>query len=243
VLGGIPAHVFVDALMISGCSVLLPPFPRLQDPVAFKSYSIRDAVQLVASTGGSVARLCARDLDGQGKTAYLDRYKRAMTTMRHHVIVTAEGEVETLDKGHAPSDAHECIGLRLPEELYMYLFRGMIQPRVLNWLSTGEIHVTAPLAGADSPLYRSLVENQMVLLRRQALCLLTEPIHRYYHTKEITTKFWFNASGGRKFTSKEIPSPRVVVSKWNVTSTMIQEVCSPAQRYEDDCLTCSKGHN
>lgn len=238
VLGGIPAPIFIDSLLISGSSLFIQPFPRLQDPAAFKSYSIRDAVQLVASVDGSISRLCTRDLDGSGKAAFLDNYKRAITTIRHHVIITAEGDVETLNKEQAPSDAHECIGLRLPEELYMYLSRGLIRPRVLNWLTSGAIYITAPLAGAQSPAYRDLVVNQLDPLRRQALCLLTEPMHRYYHTKEITSKLWYDLSSERKFTSKNvIPSPRETISKWNVQSDLIEEVLYSSQCHKERTLT------
>lgn len=224
-LGNISSHAFIDGLMLSG-SGILPTFPPLLNPTLYrKPFTIRDVTDLVVSSGGSVARLCAQyPADPSIKSVYLDQYKRAATRAKHHVIMTAEGDVEILDKEHAPDDAHDCIGLRLPEELYMYLSRGMLRPRVLNWLTSGKVSVTQPLAGGDGKAYQDLVRTQLDPLRRQALKLLTEPIHRYYHSREITTRMWFDSAYEAKFNMKEVASTREQLSKWNVKDDLIAGV-------------------
>lgn len=222
ILGTSSVPVFIDALMLAGPSLFLPKmFPPLIGKVGGLKYAVNELV----SHGGSVARVCASYADPQLKEEYLDQYKRAMVNIKHHVVITAEGDVETMDKAKAPSDAHECIGLRLPEELYMYLSRGMIRPHVLNWLTYGTVYITAPLAGSDSELYRNLVSTQLDPLRRQAICLLTDSLFRYYQIKEITTKVWYDKENERKFTSRAvIPSPKESTCKWNVKDDLIQEV-------------------
>lgn len=215
-------NVFIDALMLAG-SGLLPTFPPLENENVYrKPFNMRNVVEMITSCGGSVVRLCAQySTDPAVKGVYLDQYKRALTRIRYHVIMTDEGEVEILDKSHAPDDAHECIGLRLPEELYMYLSRGMLRPRVLNWLTSGKISITQPLAGGDGRPYQNLVKVQLDPLRRQALSLLTEPIHRYYHSRDITTSLWFDPSYDGKFNMRDISSPRDLLSKWNVKNNLI----------------------
>lgn len=221
-LGDIPTHVFVDALMLAGSS-LLEPFPPLQDPTLYrKSFSFRDVTDLLVNNGGSVARLCGQyPANPVINGVYLDQYKRAATRVKHHVIMTAEGDVEILDKTHAPDDAHDCIGLRLPEELYLYLSRGMLRPRVLNWLTSGNISITQPLAGGDGQAYQDLLKHKLDPLRRQALKLLTEPIHRYYQSRDMTTKLWFDLNYEGKFNMKEVPSARDALAKWNVKNDLI----------------------
>lgn len=155
---------------------------------------------------------------------YLDRYKRAMTSIRHHVVITKDGDIETLDKEHAPSDVHFCIGQRLPEELNMYLSRGMLRSRVLNWLTSGTILITAPFDGGDSVEYQTLVKTQLEPMRRQALSLLAESVNRYYQRKEITTRLWFDQEYEAKFNIKDLlPSPKSSLSNWNVKGSMIVE--------------------
>lgn len=203
-------------------STILPPFPPLADSTLYrKAFTLRNVTDLIASSGGSVARLCAQYPNNAAmKGDYLDQYKQAATRVKHHVVMTAEGDVEILDKTHAPDDAHMCIGLRLPEELYMYLSRAMLRPRVLSWLTSGIISITQPLAGGDGRAYQELVKTQLDPLRRQALKLLTEPIHRYYQSREMATKLWFNPDYDGKFNMKEVPSSREALSKWNVKSDL-----------------------
>ena len=224
-LGSIPANVFIDSLMLAG-SDLLPGFPPLENETVYRRpFTMRNVVEMIISCGGSVARLCAQySNDLAVKGVYLDQYKRALTRIRHHVIVTDEGDVDILDKENAPDDAHECIGLRLPEELYMYLSRGMLRPKILNWLTSGKISITQPLAGGDGRPYQHLVKVQLDPLRRQALSLLTEPIHRYYRSRDITTNLWFDSIYDGKFNMRDVSSPRDSLSKWNVKNNLIAGV-------------------
>lgn len=224
-LGNISPQLFSDALMISGSS-LLAPFPPFVNQALYKAKpSIREAVDALNAAGGSVSRLCARNPDPAIKKGYLDQYKRAFAGVKHHIIITAEGDLVPLDKEHAPGDIYEFIGLRLPEELYMYLCRAVIQPQVLNWITSGSIYITSPSAGDDSKVAQNLARTPLDPLRRIALTILAEPMHRYYQGKEITTKLWFDKENEIKFTSKSIqPSPREALSKWHVTSALLDEV-------------------
>lgn len=225
-LGRIPVEVFTDACLLAG-SNLLRNFPPLSSPTLFnKGYSIRDVVNLLTSCGRSVSQVCAQYSNDPvvKEIDYLDKYKKAHTAIKHHIIITKDGDIETIDKENAPSDIHDCIGQRLPEELNMYLSRGMIQPRVLNWLTSGTIYITAPLDGGDSIEYQNLVKNKLESMRRVALCLLADSVHRYYQRKEITTKLWFDLEFKAKINIKDLlPSPKESLSKWNVKLDMILE--------------------
>ncbi|KAL8974722.1 MAG: hypothetical protein Q9197_001053 [Variospora fuerteventurae] len=216
-LGRIPSGLFIDALLLAG-SKALGQFPAFKG----KSYTIRDVVHLLASYGRSVVNLCNQyPEDEQVPRAtylnYLDQFKRALTGIRHHVVITVEGDIEALDKEIAPSDLHYCVGQRLPEELNMYLSRGLVQPRVLNWLASGTILMLAPYEGGDSQVYQNLIQVQLEPIKKQALSLLADSVHRYYQRKEITTKYWFDLTSETKFNIKDLlPSPKSSISAWNV---------------------------
>ena len=211
--------------MISG-STFLPAFSPFVNATMHKSASsIRDAVDVLNTSGGSVLRLCATNTDSTQKVNFQDQYKRAIAGVKHHIVVTAEGDLVPLDKDHAPSDIHEFIGLRLPDELYTYLCFAAIQPTVLNWLTSGVINITGPNAGGDSKIAQNLAGSQLDPLRRRALTLLAEPIHRYFQTKEISTKLWFDRESDVKFNSRSIqPSPKEALSKWHVRNAILEEV-------------------
>ncbi len=215
-LGRISLANFEDALLLAGSKVL-SPFPPTNR--AGKTYPFRDIASLLAVTVGGAVTLCNQNSDDEEvqRLEYLDRYKRAMAGIRHHVVITSEGDIETLDKDSAPDDLHDCVGQRLPEELNMYLSRGMIRPRVLSWLASGIILILAPYDGGDSKVYQDLVRHQLEPLRRQTLSLLADSLNRYYQRKEITTRYWFDPSSPSSVNIKDLlPSPKDSINSWNV---------------------------
>ena len=221
-LGRIPLSVFTDACFLAG-STLLPTFPPLKNLSAYpKGSTMRDIVSLVISCGNSVTQACSHYSGDAAVKGYLERYKRAATSAKYHIVITDQGDIEPKDKEHAPHDLNSCIGNRLPEELNMYLSRGMIKPRVLNWLASGQILLTAPYDGGNSPEYKNLVKNQLEPMRTQAISLLADSLHRYYQRKELITKVWFDTEYEAKTNVKDfLPSPKDRISEWNVKGDAI----------------------
>ncbi|KAI4260601.1 MAG: hypothetical protein LQ352_000162 [Teloschistes flavicans] len=215
-LGHLPAEVFIDSLLLAG-SRYLPSFPPLKG--TNKGYTIRDVATLVAGSGCSVVSLCNQYPDDASiqHLDYVDRYKRAVTSIRHHVVITMEGDIEPLDKANAPSDVHDCLGQRLPEELSMYLSCGLIRPRVLNWLASGKILIPAPYDGGDSKVYQDLVRKDLEPMRRQALSLLADSLNRYYQRKEISTSYWYDLTDVERVNIKDLlPTPKDSLASWNL---------------------------
>ncbi|KAL8938566.1 MAG: hypothetical protein Q9211_003155 [Gyalolechia sp. 1 TL-2023] len=223
-LGRIPSDLFADALLLAG-SRTLGPFPAIKN--FEKGYTIREVTNLLASYGRSVVNLCNHYPDDKQIPRsvylnYLDQYKRVLTGIRHHIVITMEGDIEALDKVNAPHDLHDCVGQRLPEELNMYLSRGLIQPRVLNWLASGRILMLAPYDGGDSQVYQNLVRVQLDPLRKQAIALLADSTHRYWQKKEMTTKYWFDPRQEANFNVKDLlPSPKDSLASWNVRGSVL----------------------
>lgn len=226
-LGNPPIQVFVDAMLISG-SALLPPLPLLgKGPLERNKHIIKDAVALIGGAGGSVSRLCVQSNDPAVKEVYRDQYKAAIASMKHHVIVTAAGDIEMQGKTQAVgiTDSPEFIGLRLPEELLTYLMHGLIQPKVLNHLTSGKIDILMPSAGGESARHQHLVRDQLKPLRMQTISLLANQINRYFQIKEITVDFWFDRGHDTNFTSKTAQSiPKSTSFKWRIPASSSREV-------------------
>ncbi|KAI9763500.1 MAG: hypothetical protein M1835_007801, partial [Candelina submexicana] len=223
-LGKISNETFVDASLLSGSS-LLPTFPPLENEALYrKPYNIRDVVNMLTTVGKSVAAVCTHYQDDPQvqRLAYLDRYKRGRSAVKHHVVLTADGKVGPLDGDKAPSDVHEFIGQRLPDELYFYLSRGIISSRVLEWLTSGVIWEAPPLEGGESVEYQNLIRTQLVPLRTQTLSLLAHSVHRYYQTKEIRLRFWFDRDNDGIIRLKDVTSPRDIISGWKVKESAMK---------------------
>lgn len=226
-LGRLPSEVFLDALLLSGSS-FLQSFPPLHNPAMFpKGHQFRDVANIIMANNRSVVRLCAHHSNDSllKNLNYVDRYKRAMTSIRHHPIITDEGDVEILNKEQAPTDVGECVGLRLPEELNMYLSRGMLRPTFLGALNSGTILIAAPFDGGDSAKYRHLVKEQLRPLREETLALLAESLNYYYQkAREVTTRLWFEPDNESKISVRDLlPSKQNEVSTWNVRTEALVE--------------------
>lgn len=182
---------FRDIQLLVG-GPFLPTFPVL-DRQSSKNL-VRDALNLYNVTGRSITQLCAQYRDEISRLDYEDLYKRAVLSIQHHVVLDKDGKAAIMGHEYEGSDAHEFIGLRLPEELYFYISRGIIGPRVTNWLSSGEIDLKLPVGCDDNEAYRRLLGDQLTSLRTQTLCLLSKPLHRFYQTRTIKVKTWFSSA-------------------------------------------------
>ncbi|KAI9796098.1 MAG: hypothetical protein M1833_006520 [Piccolia ochrophora] len=225
-LGKVSGDMFVDACMLSGTS-FLPTFPPLENSTnERKTFTIRDTVNMMFTLGKSVTAVCTHYQDEARvqQLDYLDRYQRGRLAVKHHVVLTDDGKVEPLDVDHAPWDVHEFIGQRLPEELYFYLSKGIISPRVLNWLTSGEMTETPPLDNGESAEYRELIQKQLSELRTQALALLSQPLSRFYQRKDVTVHYWFDSGLEKALSHKDlVPRPRDIVADWNVRQKALDE--------------------
>lgn len=221
-LGKISPEMFIDACLLSGSS-FLPTFPPVENHR--KPFSIRDTTSMLLTLGRSVTAVCThyQDEPQVQQSNYLDRYRRARLAVKHHVILTDDGKVEPLDLDHAPSDVHEFIGLRLPEEIYFYLSRGLIGPRVLNWLTSGELVEYPPLDNGESQEYQRLIREQLDPYRTQALALLSQPLNRFFQRKDVTMRFWFGKDAEKTLSHKDlVQSTRETISAWNVKENVFR---------------------
>ena len=225
--GGIHPQIFSEALILAGSEQFLSTYPPLSHK-AGGSYPpgnvIRDAVQFIMSTRGNLSQPL-ESVSSAERDRWLNEYKQMMTIIRHHVVITVDGDVECLNKDRAPIDVHDCIGLRLPEELYMYLAQGAIGTRVLNYLTRDEVVIPTPLAGAGSSRFQDFVSKELEILRRQPICLLTAALHRYYQRTDFHKHLWFDRNLENKFKPIDVnPAPGRLVSKWFVRTESIKKV-------------------
>ena len=218
-LGNIPSDVFVDACMLSG-SAFLPTLPQLESSNPRKPPRIKAALDLMNNFGRSGIAVCLHYQDDPQfrQMDYLDRYRRSRLAVKHHVVLTKDGKVELFDQASAPGDSHEFIGQRLPDEVYYYLSKGLIGPRVLNWRTNGEIAQGPPLDNGDTIDYQRFVRSQIIPLRVTALSALSHHLHRVYIHKDIMLRVWFDRNNTTPLVMREAADPRPVFAGWNVKS-------------------------
>jgi Temperature dependent protein affecting M2 dsRNA replication len=216
-----PDDLFRDVQLLLGCPYL-PTFPLLEKPGGPK---VRDALGMLITAGKSVIQLCHQYRDDPQVQAldYEDRYKRAVLSLRHHVVLDKEGKAILMGSEYDAGDAHEFIGLRLPEELYFYISRAMLGPRVPNWLASGEIDLTLPVGCEDTEAYRHLLANQLSSLRTQTICLLSNSMNRFYQSRRIKTKTWYTKETSESINVKEEPSVKNKLVGWKIPEAALNE--------------------
>ncbi|CAG8009254.1 unnamed protein product [Penicillium nalgiovense] len=224
-LGRLSNEQFLDFCLLLG-SPFLRSLPLFENPAyPGKSPTIRDALPMFNAAGRSALTLCAQFEEDRRmqELQYADLYKRAYMIVKHHVYIDVEGRVGPMDPENTSSDMHELIGQRLPEELYFYLSKGIIGADVPNFLTTGEVRISLPLGTEDTEIYRQLVGDILTPLRTQSICLLANSLHRFYQTKVIRIRPWFDENSERTINLKGIPSVKETIHSWKIHGDQFPE--------------------
>ncbi|KAM5473767.1 hypothetical protein MferCBS49748_000731 [Microsporum ferrugineum] len=239
-LGRLSNEQFTDLCLLLG-SPFLPTFPPFETPAyTGKRVNIRDAIGMFNSAGRNALTLCSQFEEHQRvhELDYTDRFKRAFMTVKHHVIMDADGKVGPLDPENASSDLHELIGQRLPEELYFYISKGILGSRIPNWLTSGELLLTLPLGTEDTPVYRRLLTENLPPIRTQALCLLSNSLHRFYQTKVINVRAWYDDKTDKSIHLKDLPSVKDTISSWRLGGMQLPESVQKLQENSPLLTSC-----
>ncbi|KAJ6139665.1 XPG N-terminal [Penicillium samsonianum] len=224
-LGRLSNEQFLDFCLLLG-SPFLRSLPLFENPAyPGKSPTIRDALPMFNAAGRSALTLCAQFEEDRRmqELQYADLYKRAYMIVKHHVYIDVEGRVGPMDPENTSSDMHELIGQRLPEELYFYLSKGIIGADVPNFLTTGEVRISLPLGTEDTEIYRQLVGDILTPVRTQSICLLANSLHRFYQTKVIRIRPWFDETSERTINLKGIPSVKETIHSWKIHGEQFPE--------------------
>ena len=218
---------FVDMCLLSGSSIL-PTMPEIDNDGPIPRMAAAKSVMKRANMDGHTACLQANDAE------YLSLFRKARFAVKHMVVVKSDGAIEPLDKDNAPSDTHDFIGQRLPDELSAYHARGLAGGRVLTWRTRQEIFETPPLDGGSSQAYRDLIQEKLLPLRARSLAIVTPSLHRYYHKHEVGLVCWFNEGEERKLGLTDMALTDVTkdAETWHVKDEMMSESADAHQLHE-----------
>ena len=144
--------------------------------------------------------------------------------VKNHPIYTEDGKIEPQNLHQLPNDAVRYLGQRLPDELFHYMSRGLINPRILQWRTTCEIFEAPPTDGGESPEYRTLVNSKLIPLRTTAINLLSSTLHNWYRHKDLEQKCWFSTASTTIRVEKPSESQTpAIVDTWNVKEATFKE--------------------
>lgn len=220
-----------DAQLLLGTS-FSPVFPPLaRQGLTPKGASITDAVNMLNGQNRSVLQLCHvwRDDPAMAASNYVDSYKKALMSIRHHIAIEHTGAVGPFNAEHAPSDVHDFVGQNLPHEIFFYLSRGLIGPELLNWLSHDNVEVQLQPGVVDSYNHRALIFEQLNPIRAKALKTMSEVMNNYYRFRKVPLVTW-DADRERDdltINIRELDSVHDEVSHWKVKDALMKGTGEP----------------
>lgn len=226
-LGMVSHEQFVEMALACGCDLTgLITFPVIETSImATGLNALRLAQNLVQNepSGSLFNMILATPDQSDIGTPYAVIFQRALASVLFQPVLKDSGKVGAIDHSdRVPSDMHEFIGQRLPDELYFYMSRGLIGPEMLDALTSGMLYEYAPLDGGSSTQYQDYIKNsQQQQARGWIFSYLVQALHRYFQFKNLECVTWFDQS---------IPIPKInpplyksIGISWRLTEDQLKE--------------------
>lgn len=218
---GVTESQFSDLCLISGYSIL-PTMLELD--VESNLPRLETAKHLLQRHNNDPYAVCMQSKED----GYMMHFHHSRFAVKNAISINADTlEVVQVNWDSALSDLHDATGRRLPNELYNYLIRGLIGPRVLNWRTRLEGLETPPLDGGLSQTYRDLVSTKLVPLRAQAQVMITHLLHRYYQKHDVDLICWFNEGSPKALNVADNLESAKKANNWHVLSENLPSATEP----------------
>ncbi|CAG8438708.1 9726_t:CDS:10 [Diversispora eburnea] len=234
---------FLDVCILAGFEYC-GTFPPLNSEfVGFSFKGVHDLIK--QHRNGFNAVQSYADHAAVMKTNYIETFCRTRCAIKYHMILTDEGKVEPLNSESSPSDIHDVIGYRLPDEVYYYLSRGLMSPQVINTLISGVLIESSPLCNGETQEYRQFLSH-LLELRAQAMGLLTQPLHQFYHSRRVISVYWFEANTANTANTEHVlnhnvvPSVHETLNTWNVLEKCLEDEKKAQKTSTIDIAFCLK---
>ena len=264
-LGNINHDILVDVLLMIGTS-FLPTFPPLLDVNVIRGQppTVVDAYNLLRTNNKSITAACQAfsDILKIIDPEWLDKFRKAKMAVDHCITVQLDGSIHIKDYETLTEDHVKYLGYQLPAELYHYLSKALIGPRVMNCFNNSlQIMVYPTLDGESSEEYRRLVTRSLVPVKEATTAIISSRINRWYGVQSIKMKYWFDAKQETPLTSsiQLQPHPNTLADNWlvpdadlnaqaNVTSTTAGKLAFAvlslqAKEFSKRTLSISNGVN
>lgn len=226
---GMNEEQFIDFSLISGLTILAPPAELESAPNYIQG--AREIVGRSSNIGFAAYDSLSRE--------FRELFKKARTAVKHNVVLTSNGEITLTKNDTAAADMHDVIGQRLPDEIYYYMSRGLVGPRVLNWRTRAEIFEIPPLDGGSSPAYQQLVTQKLAPLRTRTMALINAMLHRYYQKKDVDLVSWYNENNKQSLNVPDASAPTDAADRWRVKTPTLDKAFKPTSDIKKSPLLCA----
>ena len=245
---GVSEDHFLDIGILVGFDYA-QPFPPIGHEQALKTTV--DMVKYYKS--GHAAVSAYADNPVVKSMQYSDTYAGARSMIKYSLILSVESTVQPLPlalqvpspnpphgdhhsyhltAADTPTDLHEIFTHRLPDEIYSYLSRGLLNPQPLVWLASAQIIEYPPLDNGEINDYQRFVKEIITEAetgpRATALALVSSVAHHFWSDRKVAVAFWFDHAAPPSKKYLLYTSPLTVrlaglVVGWHVPYAIIKE--------------------
>ena len=222
---GVSETMFIDASLMAGTS-FLPIFPPLRDAtVNPRQPSVVDASNMLRTGNKNIATVCSNfaDIVKVQEPQWLEKFYKARLAVDHFIYIAESGELKVNDFDKLTKGNYEYLGLRLPPELYYFLDKGLIGPRVLSWLTHKQVNVLPTVDGYVSDEYRDLVIKQLVPYYEDALGLIAPRLNRAFHHQKMKLNVWFDSTLSQSIKYSLDSTGAVRIKNWHLSGEVFDK--------------------
>ena len=234
---------FLDTVLLVGMEYC-PTFPALQDESTGLVTSVGTPNLRVVSQHVRQYRsgflLCSHFSEHPmvAKAAYLDQFCHARAMIKYNIVLSPDdGTIVPLPlalcergpKPEIPSDLHEIFSFRLPEQVLLYLSRGLMSTSVLGSLLSGFVIEPAPLDNGETQEYRHFVRTYLTedptSPRCVAIALICGAMHPFWRQRKVSAVYWFQPQVDVTVPHDAQPTQHLIsrMSQWHVPAAMLDE--------------------
>nr|OQO27427.1 hypothetical protein B0A51_07878 [Rachicladosporium sp. CCFEE 5018] len=212
---------FVDLCLLSGLTILAPPpVPEID----LNPAPLLAARELLARCNNDGLLAC----DSLKNEAYKLLFQKARAAVTHALWIDHTGKPRTKHGEVTPNNLHDVIGQRLPDDIYYYLSRGVVGPRVLNWRTRLEVFEVAPLDGGSSRPYQTLVSQKLAPLRTRSMALMSRSLHNYYQYTDVELVCWYEMDRKKALDVPDALQSSQAADRWHVKEDVIARSAAAA---------------
>ncbi|KAK6441843.1 hypothetical protein LTR95_001922 [Oleoguttula sp. CCFEE 5521] len=212
---------FIDLCLLSGLTILAPPpIPEIE----LNPAPLIAARELLARCNNDGLLAC----DSLKNDAYKLLFQKARAAITHPVWIDNTGTTCTKHGKMIPNDLHDVTGQRLPDEIYYYLSRGVVCPRILDWRTRMEVFEVVPLDGGSSRPYQTLVSEKLAPLRTRSMALVSGNLQKYWQKKDVELVCWYEIDRKKALDVPDAFPLSQAADRWHVKEDLIARSAAAA---------------
>lgn len=128
-----------------------------------------------------------------------------------------------------PVDLQDIFSLRLPDEVFLHLSRGLVGASALRWLTSGVILEPPPFDNGDTEEYRRFVRENLTEKHESPRCvaiaLLRSALHTTWQSRKVGAVYWFAPTTEHTIPHGSRTTQSLIerTNMWNVPVSFVEE--------------------